>query len=64
MKIDVDAIARLRALITEVGTQREAAKRLGCSQVHVSDLLNGRRPFSDGMLAKLGLRRTVIEARP
>ena len=63
MKIDVDAVARLRALCKEAGTQQDAAKRLGCSAPHVVDLLRGRRRFSDAMLEKLGLRRTVIEAR-
>jgi len=63
MKIDVDAVARLRALCEAQGTQRDAAKHLGCSAPHVVDLLRGRRRFSDAMLAKLGLRRTVIEAR-
>ena len=62
MKIDVDATARLRALVKQAGTQRDAATILGCHPVHVGDLLKGRRLFSDAMLAKLGLRRTVIEA--
>ena len=63
MKIDVDAVAKLRALVKEAGSQQDAAKLLGCHPVHVGDLLKGRRLFSDAMLAKLGLRRTVIEAR-
>jgi plasmid maintenance system antidote protein VapI len=60
MKIDVDALARLRALVKQEGSQKNAAMRLGCHPVHVGDLLKGRRTFSDSMLARLGLRRTVI----
>ncbi len=60
MKIDVDAVARLRQVVTEEGNQERAAARLRCSPVHIGDLLRGRRTFSDKMLGKLGLRRTVI----
>ena len=54
---------RLRALLAQHGTQQEAASALGISQQYLSDLLLGRRTFSEAMLAKLGLRRTVVEAR-
>lgn len=60
MKIDVDARLRLYHLIRKLGTQKAVAEQLGCSSVYVSDLVNGRRDFSDQMLAKLGLRRTVV----
>lgn len=60
MKIDVDAVARLRAVITEAGSQRNAAAKLNIAESYLSDLLRGRRSFSDAMLEKLGLRRTVI----
>ena len=63
MKIDIDAVARLNALVKQAGSQQAAARILGCHPVHVGDLLKGRRLFSDAMLAKLGLRRTVIESR-
>ena len=63
MKIDVDAVARLQRLVREVGSQKAAAQQLGCSNPMVTDLLMGRRKFSDAMLEKLGLRRTVIEAK-
>ncbi len=62
-QIDVDAAAHLRALVETHGTQRAVAKRLGYSEVYVSDLLAGRRAFSDAMLAKLGLRRTIVAAK-
>ena len=63
MRIDVDAVARLRAIVKAEGSQKAAANRLGCGAVYVGDLLRGRRAFSDQMLAKLGLRRTVIESK-
>lgn len=62
MKIDVDAAARLRAIVKREGSQRNAAKHLDISEVYICDLLKGRRDFSENILAKLGLRRTVIEA--
>jgi plasmid maintenance system antidote protein VapI len=46
----------------ELGGQVNVAKQLGISQVYVSDLLNRRRDFSDQMLDRIGLRRTVIKA--
>ncbi len=60
MKIDVDAVKCLEALVETHGTQRAVAERLGCSEVYICDLLRGRRTFSDVMLSKLGLRRTII----
>jgi hypothetical protein len=62
MQVDVDAVARLKAVVEAEGSQQNAAKRLGCHPVHVGDLLKGNRKFSDAMLARLGLRRTIIEA--
>jgi plasmid maintenance system antidote protein VapI len=63
MKVDIDAIDRLKALVERLGNQKLAAEHLGVTPPHVGDLLRGRRTFSDAMLAKLGLRRTVIEAQ-
>ena len=62
MKVDIDALPRLRALVAAEGSQRAAAKRLGITDGYICDILAGRREFSASMLAKLGLRRTVIEA--
>ncbi len=60
MKIDVDATERLKALVKAHGTQKATAAHLGCTEGHVCDLLHSRRTFSDVMLSKLGLRRTII----
>lgn len=63
IQLDVDAVARLRTLADQAGSQAALAKELGVTPSHVTDLLRGRRLFSERMLAKLGLRRTVIEAK-
>jgi len=60
-KRDAVAIDQLERVVAKHGTQAAAAKALHISQAHISDLLAGRRNFTDGMLAKLGLRRTIIE---
>lgn len=52
----------LAALVRQHGTQHAVAEVLGLSDVYVSDLLKGRRTFSDEVLAKLGLRRVVVAA--
>ncbi len=53
----------LRAFTLHYGLQRNAAKALGVSPGYVSDLLSGRRDFSEAMLAKLGLRRIVVREK-
>ena len=63
MKLDVDARARLKTLVEQAGSQRAAAREIGVGESYIGDLLHGRRKFSDFMLAKLGLRRTVIAAK-
>lgn len=63
MKIDVDAATRLREVIRKEGSQLDASAKLGIAPSYLSDLLHGRRKFSDAILEKLGLRRTVIAAK-
>jgi plasmid maintenance system antidote protein VapI len=57
-----DPIKALRRVVDACVTQRAAAKKLGISEPFMSDLLRGRRTFSDRMLAKLGLRRDVVKS--
>jgi hypothetical protein len=64
MQIDVDALAALRRFVARYETQRQAAEALGFTQAYLSDLLKEQRPFSDNVLAKLGLRRTIIVSDP
>lgn len=63
IEIDIDALARLRALVKERGTARAAAAAMGVSEVYVHDLLRGQRRFSDNILEKLGLRRTIVQVK-
>lgn len=52
----------LRQRVVALGTQRAVAAELGVSDVYVSDLLRGRRPFSEAMLRRMGLKRVVVPA--
>jgi transcriptional regulator with XRE-family HTH domain len=60
VKREVDPKRLLAAAIERHGSQRALARHLGVSQAYVWQLLTGRSPFSDGILEKLGLRRTVV----
>ena len=53
----------LRAFVAKYDTQVDAAKALHLSQSYLTDLLRGRRAFSDTVLAKLGLKRIVVKGR-
>lgn len=55
-----EAMARLRALVGRCPTQGAAARELGVSAAYLSDILHGRRGFSDRILAELGLAREVV----
>ncbi len=59
----VDPYKALDAFVVECGTQREAAKRLGVTPQHISDLLGQRRTVSVRILKRLGLKRAVISAK-
>ncbi len=63
MSTDINALERLQAFVDEVGMQRSAAVKLGITPQYLSDLLNGRRSFSERILLKLGLRRAIVESR-
>lgn len=58
--IKKDAIEELKRVIAEQGGQAGAAKVLDVNQSMISDLVNGRRNFSENMLRKLGLARVVV----
>ncbi len=59
----INPAERLEAFVANYATQREAAAALKISGPYLSDLLNGRREFSDAILERLALRRIVVEAR-
>jgi len=58
----IDPAARLQAFVSKYPTQRKAAEALGISGPYLSDLLNGRREFSNTILKRLDLRRIVVAA--
>ena len=60
MKCSPDPAAVLRAFVAQHPTQTAAARALGVGDAYLSDLLHGRRLFSDVMLAKLGLERVIV----
>ena len=62
-KTELDPIEVLRAFVDKHGTQVAAARALGVSKPHITDLLYGRRGFSPAMLDKLGLQRIVIQRK-
>lgn len=55
----IDPVGHLEALVKKHGTQRKAANAVKISPVYFSDLIHGRRDFSDKMLERLGLKRTT-----
>ena len=55
-----DALAKL---VIRCGSQRAAAETMGISEPYLSDLMRGHRTLNDRLLAKLGLRRIVVEDR-
>ena len=52
---------RLSKAIKELGTQAAFAEKHKISQVYVSDLVNGKRNFSEKMLKILGLKIDYVE---
>ena len=59
---EVDPIKALNAFVSKHKTQAAAADALGVSRPYLSDIINGRRDFSDAILERLGLRRVVVAA--
>ncbi len=56
---EIDPRARLQVFVAKHETQVAAAAALEISAAYLSDILRGRRDFSDQILEKLGLRRVV-----
>lgn len=59
---EIDPLKTLRAFVEKHKTQAAAAEALGVSRPYLSDIINGRRDFSDPVLERLGLRRVVVAA--
>ncbi len=56
---DAEVIGRLRARAKALGSQAKLAEEMKLSAVYVGDLLRGRTPLTDRVLAFLGLERDV-----
>ncbi len=59
--MEVNALDRLHKFVAKHGTQKAAAAALGITPAYLSDLVNMRRDLSDTILAKLGLRKAVVQ---
>lgn len=58
-----DPVECLRALVEKHGTQKRVAGRLGVSRSYLADILNGRKPPGQRILAKLGFRQVKVYER-
>lgn len=58
----INPLIELKEYVATFKTQREAADKLGISEAYMTDLLKGRRGFSNAMLDKLHLRSVVVRA--
>ena len=61
MKI-INPQTRLQQVVKRHKTQRATAVALDLGESYVSDLLSGRRAPSEAVLAKLNLRRVIVNA--
>ncbi len=59
---EIEPLERLQRFVETFRTQTAAADELGISRQYLSQLLGSKRDFSDQVLAKIGLRRAVVEA--
>lgn len=60
---EIEPLERLRRFVGMFETQTAAADELGISRQYLTQLLGGKRDFSGSVLAKIGLRRVVVEVQ-
>lgn len=58
---EIDPLERLKEFVALFETQNAAAKALGVKPPHLTDLLYGRRGFSEQVLDKIGCRWAVVK---
>ena len=63
MAVEVNPNTALQKFRSQHETLGDAADALGVSKQYLSDMLQGRRDLSPRILAKLGLKRAVIQDR-
>jgi hypothetical protein len=59
---ETDPMDALRRYVSAYKTQAAAASALDITPAYLSDLLAGRRNFSERMLAALGLKQIVVKS--
>ena len=59
----VDPLAILHGMVKTLGGQKQLADKLGYKPPYVSDILHGRRNVTDGLLAKIGLKRVIVRGK-
>jgi plasmid maintenance system antidote protein VapI len=61
--MEVSGLQKLQAFVAKFPTQKAAAEALGIKPAYLSDLVNMRRDLSDNILAKLRLKRVIVQDR-
>ena len=59
----VDPLERLTEMAKNAGTKKALATKLGMRAPYLSDIMNARRDVPDSLLARIGLRRVIVEVR-
>lgn len=57
------AVEELKKRVATAGSRAAAARELGIDPAQLSDVLNGRRDISKGMLEKMGFTRVIVYTR-
>jgi hypothetical protein len=58
---EIDPVGALWKHVDKHPNRTEAARALGIKPAYLSDLLTGRRGFSDNVLFALGLRKAIVK---
>lgn len=58
----VDPMKRLKEFVAAHPNRRTAASALDIKEPYLSELLNGKRPFSEHVLTGLGLEKRAVVA--
>ena len=63
--IDIQSpvIDHLKQLAKEKGSQKAAADSIGITPTHFSDVVNGKRNLSEGILEKIGFTKVIVHVK-
>ena len=56
---ELDCIEKLKEMVTQNGSQKAVAVKIGIAQSYLSDIFLGRRPVGPKILRYFGLKREV-----